>query len=113
MEKKAIDFNILLGKSGGLPVLETVDEYRADPETVESCARWLAKHGVTAYATQFGLACSAPRETIETLFQTSLTTEKDARPSFPAHDFASPPRIPDTFPAETAEITISVEPEFF
>lgn len=113
MEEPAINFDILLGKRGGAPTVETVEAYRANPELVERCRRWLAARGVSAHATPFGLACSAPGKVIEELFGTSLAAEPASRPGTPPYRFVGAPRLPADFPADAAEITLSAEPEFF
>ena len=69
-----VQFDILLRApgSGGSPSVETIQQFRPDPGVIEECRRHLALRGITCHATDFGLACGAPRALFEEVFSTHL-----------------------------------------
>jgi hypothetical protein len=114
MTAESVNFDILmrLPAEGSGPALATIDGLRPAPADLERCRRWLLGHGVAAYSTGFGFACSMPRERFEALFQARLEVQPKA-PGRPPFRFAEGPRIPDEVADLIGQITFSPPPELF
>ncbi|MHC4521053.1 MAG: hypothetical protein ACYTAS_20870 [Planctomycetota bacterium] len=111
---QTVQFDILLKSpgSGRTPNVGNIDQFRAAPETIEKCQRWLASQGVDCYATDFGLACSAKKEVFETLFGTELRPSSKA-PGIPPWQCALPPQPPPEIREYVDQVSMAAPPELF
>jgi hypothetical protein len=111
-----IEFDILLkGPESDVDAPVTVDTVagrRPSVETIERCRRWLEGRGVTCHPSAFGLACSAPKQLFESLFDVDLATT-GAAPGTPPYRMSRPARPPDPIAELVDQITISAPPELF
>jgi hypothetical protein len=112
-EQVAFDVLLRAPASGRTPHVATIDQFRPDPENIEKCRRWLAGEGVTCYATDFGLACSAPCELFESLFGVSLKPVRPASPGRPPFEIVGEIRSPAEVADMIDQVSISAPPEFF
>lgn len=108
-----VAFDVLLKSPGGrrTPTAATIDDFHADPEALATCQRWLGTHGVTAHPTPFGLGCSAPAATFESLFGVTLTAV--AAKGRPAWRMDGTPRVPEAIARFVEDVTITATPEPF
>ncbi|UCE36200.1 MAG: hypothetical protein JSW00_11710 [Thermoplasmata archaeon] len=117
MSKRSEDevaFDILLRSpaSGQQPSVSTIDQFRPPHEEIERCRRYLVSRGVEAHATEFGLACKAPRDLFESLFAVSLKPTKPVKGT-PPFKMVGEPKPPMEIAEAIEQITISAPPEFF
>ena len=107
--KAAVTFEVQLrtAGTGRIPTPQTIDQFRVDPEAAERCRRWLHGRGVTAHATDFSLACSAPPMVFESLFKVKL---KSAGPGW---QMDGPIHVPEEIAPMVEDVTIPPAPEFF
>lgn len=113
-EFDTININIIL-KSGSPEKdihVKTIKSFIPDSGDIEHCRRYLISRGVSCHPTSFGLACSAPKETIEKVFKTKFKAdEHDSTGSI--IDFLSKPEIPAEIVEYVDQITIEIPPELF
>ncbi|MHC4640345.1 MAG: protease pro-enzyme activation domain-containing protein [Planctomycetota bacterium] len=109
-----IEFDILLKPAGSskTPDLVNIEQFQPSPADIEKCRRWFISKGVTSYATDFGLACSAPAKLFEELFQTKVKQSAPA-PGTPAWQCSPEPKAPSEIKNYIDQISISVPPELF
>jgi hypothetical protein len=93
-----IRFDILIRTeaSGRMPDLSNISDFRAEPESLERTRRWLAARGIECHATQFGFACTCPKD----LFKSVFGSIEHPQP---------PPDIAQLI----EQVTLTVDPEFF
>jgi len=107
-------FDILLrsSASGKQPSVSTIDQFLPPPEEIERCRRYLVARGVEAHATKFGLACRAPCDLFELLFEVSLKPIRQTKGD-PRFEMIGQPNPPKEIADAIDQITISAPPEFF
>lgn len=113
-QSNIVGFDILLRApaSGKTPSLENIDRFKPPPENIEKCHQWLASKGVTCHPTEFGLACSAPAEVFESLFNTKVKRGKSA-PGVPPWHCSTPPKPPHEIEEYVDQISIPAPPKFY
>jgi hypothetical protein len=109
-----VSFDILLRSpaSGKQPSVSTIDQFRPSHEAIEKCRRYLIKRGVEVHATEFGLACTAPRNLFESLFKVTLEP-LNSLPGTPRFGILGHPKPPKEISKMIELITISASPELF
>ncbi len=114
MTAATVAFEVVLrtAGSGRTPTLRTIDSFRPDPEGIESGRRWLQAHGVSAHATAFSLACSAPPAVFETLFGVKLVALKKVTAGVPWR-IEGTVQVPDEIAGLVEDIMLSRAPELF
>ncbi|UCG69031.1 MAG: hypothetical protein JSV09_14795 [Thermoplasmata archaeon] len=107
-------FDILLRSltTAKQPSVSTIDNFRAPPEKLEKCRRYLVARGVEAHATDFGLACKAPRALFESLFKVSLKPIEHTGVG-PRFEMVGQPNPPEEIAESIDQVTITATPEFF
>jgi hypothetical protein len=103
-----VAFDLLLkAPAGDVPAsAETIDQLRPSPANVESCVRWLGRHGAECHRTGFGVAGEMPVRAFEKLFHVKLGGDKS-----PA---SGPPiPIPEEIASYVDQITVTPRPEMF
>ncbi len=88
-------------------MVQTIGRFRADPDAAERGRRWLQARGVTVHATAFSLACSAPPEVFESLFNVKLSA------AGAAWKVAGKIRVPEEIAPLVEDVTLPQPPEFF
>ena len=113
-KERVAQFDILVRSegSGEIPNVENIDRFKPPPERIERCRRWLVGQGVTAHATDFGLACSAPAGLFERLFQTTLEAGGSSPGEAPLRA-TQPPQPPQDIASDVEQVTLTVPPELF
>lgn len=108
-----VEFEVLVrGPSAGAPPsVETVEGLRPRPADLERCRRYLADRGVTCHATDFGLACSAPRRLVEALLGSQLEPVEST--TGPPWRFVGAPRAPDDIAELVEQVSLVARPELF
>lgn len=108
-----LSFDVLLRSlgTGRRPTLKNIDDFRAPAEKIEKCKRFLVGRGVTCHVTPFGLGCSAPVETFETLFKVKLKAGGPVRGA-PVFQIEGTIRTPQEIEELVEQVTLTVEPEF-
>ncbi len=109
-----VTFDVLLraGQARGEPSVQEIARFKPDPGDIERCRRWLAQRGVTAHATDFGLACSCPPALFEQLFGVRLAEKSPAADQAPFEAIGAmrpPPEIGDLI----EQVTLTVAPQLF
>jgi len=114
MPLRVVNFEVLLRSAGTgrSPTTENIAQFRPDPEALDRCRRWLCDRGVRVHATDFGLACSAPKVVFQSLFGTKLV-RADPEPNRPAWRAVSSIQAPPEIASLVEEITIQQAPELF
>ena len=109
-----VSFDLLLrtAGSGRIPTVENIHEFHAPAEEIEKCRRWFASQGITCHATQFGLACTATRESFESIFSVRLTPTQGG-PGAHSHQMSEEAKPPPELADLIDQITLSAPPEFF
>lgn len=109
-----VTFDVLMrsSASGNQPSVSTIHQFRPPPEEIERCRRWFTAKGVEAHATEFGLACRAPRQLFESLFGVTLKPLK-AMPGKPPFEMTGHPVAPKEIAEAIDQITITAPPELF
>lgn len=109
-----VAFEVLLRSkgSGRSATSRNVEQFRADPEAAERVRRWLHAHGVTAHATDFSIACTAPPKIFESLFGVELRPIKGPK-KVPRWSVDGQIRIPEEIAEFVENVTLSMMPEFF
>ena len=112
--EELVAFDVLLRSpaSGRPPSVASIRQFRPPPEEIERCRRWFAERGVEAHATEFGLACRAPRKLFESLFHVSLKRAKPT-PGRPPFEFVGEPVPPKEIAGAIEQVTITAGPELF
>jgi hypothetical protein len=111
-ETVEVDILLKAPASGKTPSVQNIEQFKPPPEDIAKCLRWLASQGVTCHSTDFGLACSAPVETFEALFSTTLE-RTGAAPGKPCWACSSPPQAPREIERYVDQISISAPPELY
>ncbi len=92
--------------------MQTIDEFRPTPDAIEECRRWLTDNGVICHPTGFGLACSTPEETFNSLFPRRRNSDAVAE-SGQGDETIEEFNPPEAIAHHVDQITLSREPDFF
>jgi hypothetical protein len=106
--ESTVAFDVLLkAAAGDVPAsAETIEQLRPAPADIESCVRWLSRHGVECHRTGFGIACEMPTKDFEKLFGVKVGGRRARQPG---QEIA----IPDELARTVEQITITPRPEMF
>lgn len=114
MSAERVNFDILLRPE--VSVVESgvasLDSLKPAQENIVRCQRWFSAHGVEAHATEFGLACRAPKEVFEMLFSVILEPT-DGGAGQPALEMRNVPSPPEDIADFVDQISLAVAPELF
>ncbi|MEM9391631.1 MAG: hypothetical protein AAGA02_14230 [Bacteroidota bacterium] len=102
-----LSVDILLKTGTGIPSSHNIDEFRARPEDIALCQKWLANNELTCYKTAFGLVCVAKKKQLEDVFHVKIVGEGSNL------QFARKPIIPKQIDAIIDQITVSRSPDLF
>ena len=110
-----VGFDVLLRtqRGGQQPHLETIGNFRPDPDAVERCRKWLVAHGVTCTPANFSLACSAPGQLFASLFGVQVLPNPQNGPGKPAVLLKGTIRLPSEIAEWVDQVTLTAPPEFF
>ena len=113
---REVSFDILLkgrmADTSRTPQMENIEQFKPTGETIERSRRWLLGEGVRCHPTEFGLACTAPVELFERLFQVRLE-ERLVTPGGAPFGLSGEPVAPEPIADWVDQITLTVAPELF
>ena len=111
VREDTIAFDVLVKSLASRPEpdLSNIEQFRPFPEDLERCRRWFVSHGVSVNVTNFGLACTAPRKAVETLFSIRLQPRKGSSD----FDIEGTMQVPVEIDDIIKQVTLTKMPDFF
>ena len=103
--ESTIAFDVLIrgaGDPNAVATVDTLDDFRPSPQSIERVRRWFEEHGCRSSVTEFGLACSAPASSMTRVFGVDA-----------AHPETRMLPIPEPIADEVGMITVTRRPDFF